>query len=66
VEAMGAFCTVEKRDEVAKFFAAHPVEGSERTLAKSLDTINDCVALRDSQMPELRRWLNAHGESVLH
>jgi aminopeptidase N len=61
VEATGAFCAVEKRDEVAKFFAVHPVEGSERTLAKALDTIDDCVALRHSQAPELRRWLDAHG-----
>jgi hypothetical protein len=35
VEATGAFCTVERRDEVASFFAAHPVSSAERTLAKS-------------------------------
>jgi len=59
VEAAGAFCTVEKRDEVASFFAAHPVESSERTLAKSIDSIEECVRLRVSQEPELRRWLDA-------
>jgi aminopeptidase N/puromycin-sensitive aminopeptidase len=61
VEAAGAFCTVGRRDEVAGFFAAHPVEGSERTLAKSIDNINDCIHLRATQEPELRIWLDAHG-----
>jgi aminopeptidase N/puromycin-sensitive aminopeptidase len=60
VEATGAFCTVEKRDEVAGFFAEHPVESSERTLAKSIDSINDCIALRAAQQPMLREWLDEH------
>jgi aminopeptidase N/puromycin-sensitive aminopeptidase len=63
VEAAGAFCTVEKRDSVASFFAAHAVESSERTLAKSIDSINACIHLRAAQEPELRRWLDAHGGS---
>jgi aminopeptidase N/puromycin-sensitive aminopeptidase len=61
VEATGAFCTVERRDEVASFFAAHPVASSERTLARSIDSINDCIHLRAAQEPELRQWLDAHG-----
>ena len=61
VEAAGEFCSVQRRDEVASFFAAHPAEASERTLAKSLDRINDCVRLRAAQEPELRKWLDAHG-----
>jgi aminopeptidase N/puromycin-sensitive aminopeptidase len=61
VVAAGAFCSVEKRDEVTSFFAAHPVASAERTLAKSIDSINDCVALRAAQEPELRQWLDAHG-----
>jgi aminopeptidase N/puromycin-sensitive aminopeptidase len=60
VEAAGAFCTVERRDEVASFFAAHRVEGAERALAKSIDNINDCIRLRAKQEPELRAWLDAH------
>jgi hypothetical protein len=30
-------------------------------MAKSIDSINDCVALRAAQEPELRQWLDAHG-----
>ena len=61
VAAAGSFCTVERRDEVIGFFQAHPVESSERTLAKSIDNINDCVALRTAQEPKLRQWLDMHG-----
>jgi aminopeptidase N/puromycin-sensitive aminopeptidase len=60
VEATGAFCTVEKRDEVTSFFAEHPVASSERTLKKSIDSINDCIALRAAQQPKLHEWLDAH------
>jgi aminopeptidase N/puromycin-sensitive aminopeptidase len=60
VEATGAFCTVPRRDEVASFFAAHPVASAERTLAKAVDNINDCIQLRTEQEPELRHWLDVH------
>jgi len=63
VEAAGAFCSVEKRDEVASFFAAHHVGSAERTLAKSLERIGDCAQLRAAQQPHLREWLAAHGGS---
>jgi aminopeptidase N/puromycin-sensitive aminopeptidase len=57
VGAAGAFCSVEKRDEVAGFFASHKVDASERTLAKTIDSINDCVRLRAAQQPNLQQWL---------
>ncbi|HXE09282.1 MAG TPA: M1 family metallopeptidase, partial [Acidobacteriaceae bacterium] len=61
VEATGAFCSVERRDEVASFFVAHPVSSAERTLAKTLERIGDCAQLRVAQEPDLRQWLAAHG-----
>jgi aminopeptidase N/puromycin-sensitive aminopeptidase len=61
VGATGAFCSVERRDEVTSFFAAHAVASAERTLAKAVDSINDCVALRAAQEPELRQWLDVQG-----
>ncbi|HEY2039347.1 MAG TPA: M1 family metallopeptidase [Edaphobacter sp.] len=57
VGAAGSFCSVEKRDEVANFFATHKVDAAERTLAKALDSINDCVRLREKQEPSLHDWL---------
>jgi aminopeptidase N/puromycin-sensitive aminopeptidase len=57
VKAAGTFCSVNKRDEVASFFATHKVDAAERTLAKALDSISDCVQLREKQEPNLREWL---------
>ncbi len=59
VGATGSFCTEKQRDEVRSFFATHPVDASERTLKKSIDSINACVALHEAQEPNLRRWLDA-------
>jgi aminopeptidase N len=57
VRATGSFCTVHQRDEVQDFFAKHKVEASERTLAKAIDSINDCIQLRSTQEPDFHRWL---------
>lgn len=57
VAAAGGFCSVERRDEVASFFATHKVDAAERTLAKALDNINDCVQVRAAQEPGLHQWL---------
>jgi aminopeptidase N len=57
VAATGSFCTVQQRDEVTSFFATHKVDASERTLSKSVDSINDCIQLRAAQQPNLHQWL---------
>jgi aminopeptidase N/puromycin-sensitive aminopeptidase len=57
VNATGSFCSVEKRNEVASFFATHKVDAAQRTLAKAIDNINDCIQLRSAQEPGLRQWL---------
>ena len=57
VGATGFFCTVQQRDEVIDFFATHKVEASERTLAKAVDSINDCIQLRSAQEPDFHKWL---------
>ena len=57
VRATGFFCTVRRRDEVTSFFATHKIEASERTLAKAVDSINDCIQLRSSQEPDFHSWL---------
>jgi aminopeptidase N/puromycin-sensitive aminopeptidase len=57
VSATGSFCTVKQRDEVVDFFGTHKVDASERTLSKSIDSINDCIQLKATQRPNLRQWL---------
>jgi len=50
---------VRQRDEVIDFFATHKIEASERTLAKAVDSINDCIQLRSSQEPDFHSWVQA-------
>jgi aminopeptidase N/puromycin-sensitive aminopeptidase len=57
VAAAGSFCSVEKHNEVGGFFKTHKVDAAERTLAKALDNIDDCVRLRSAQEPHLQQWL---------
>jgi aminopeptidase N len=57
VGATGAFCTVEQRDQVSSFFATHKVAAAERTLAKAVDSVNDCIKLHTVQEPKLHTWL---------
>jgi aminopeptidase N/puromycin-sensitive aminopeptidase len=59
VRAVGSFCTVQQRDEVIDFFATHKIEATERTLAKAIDSINDCIQLRSNQEVDFHRWLEA-------
>ncbi len=58
VAGTSSFCTAAKRDEVSSFFASHKVEGSERTLSKSIDSINACIQLHADQEPNLKQWLD--------
>jgi len=58
VSAVGSFCTAQQRDEATTFFSTHPVDASERTLTKSIQSINDCIQLRTAQQPSLHQWLS--------
>ena len=62
VAAAGSFCTAERRDDVASFFAIHKVDAADRTLKKAIDSINDCIQLRAAQEPSLKQWLDANAK----
>jgi len=64
VGATSAFCDAHMRDQVVDFFAAHKVEGAERTYRQSIERINNCVDLRSQQEPQLASWLGQHGSSA--
>jgi len=59
VAATHTFCTVKLRDEVTSFFTDHHVGAADSTLAKSINSINDCIQLRAAQEPNLRHWLDS-------
>ena len=58
VAATAAFCSAQQRQSISDFFSTHPVEGAERTLRRSLQQIDDCAHLRQSQQPLLQQWLD--------
>ena len=58
VAATGSFCTVQGHDEIEAFFAAHPVDASESTLAAALHRVQACVERRQREGPALHQWLD--------
>jgi aminopeptidase N len=58
--AAGSFCDAESRKQVEEFLTAHPTRGSQRTLARVLDTIDTCIAFRKAQQESFDRELR-HG-----
>ena len=60
VAATGAFCTVERRDEVTSFFAAHPVESARRTLARIDRQYQRLHPPAGDAGAGAARWLDAH------
>ena len=59
VRSLGAVCDATQRDDVAAFFAAHPLPGAARTLTQTIEQINICIALRTKQAPAVGAWLAA-------
>jgi aminopeptidase N len=57
VSALGEFCSVEKRDEVQQFFAAHRAPGAERALQQSLERITNCVEFKQLQGDNMQKFL---------
>ena len=62
VEGTGNFCSVEARDDVRNFFAAHPVPAADSALKHALEHIDGCIELRRLQEPNLKKWLAAQGQ----
>jgi aminopeptidase N/puromycin-sensitive aminopeptidase len=59
VEALGSYCDALARDRIASFFAGHPTPEAERTVKRSLESIDDCAALKAAQAASLASWLAA-------
>jgi aminopeptidase N len=59
IGALSAFCSTEKAAEIRQFFAKNPIPSAERTLAQSLERIENCAALAKRQSPALTAWLGA-------
>jgi aminopeptidase N len=59
VRALGTFCDASRRDDITSFFAAHRLPSAARTLDQTIERIDNCVALRTTQMSPVSAWLDA-------
>jgi aminopeptidase N len=59
VRSMAAFCDPQSRDKVKQFFTDHKLPAAARALDQTLETINNCIALREKQAPIVKAWLAA-------
>jgi aminopeptidase N len=58
VQATSALCDQTSTDDVKAFFTRHPVAGSDRALAQSLEKINICVHAKTVQQKHLDEFLS--------
>ena len=57
IRAMSSFCDARSRDQIKTFFAAHPLPAAARTLEQTLEQIDNCITLRETQAPAVAVWL---------
>lgn len=58
------FCDTAHRQEIADFFHAHPTPASGSTFRRTLETIDNCIDLRDRQQSKLAAWLKSRSPSL--
>jgi len=59
VRSMTNFCDPQWRDKVSAFFTQHKLPAAARALDQTLESINNCIALREKQAPSVEAWLAA-------
>jgi aminopeptidase N len=64
IGATGNFCDAYQREQVKTFFAEHPVPAAARTLKQTLERIDYCVDLKNSQSSQVASWLGQRGASA--
>jgi alanyl aminopeptidase len=52
-------CEPARVERARKFFAEHKVEGTERTLARVTEQVNECATLRAREMASVMKYLGA-------
>src|SRR5262249_18607655 len=57
VQGLGSYCSTTSAADIRQFFKQHPIPASERTLAQTLERIDNCAALEARQSPIISAWL---------
>ena len=52
-------CEPERVERARKFFAEHKTEGTERSMARTAEQVNECAALRAREMDAVMKYLAA-------
>ena len=60
IGALGSFCDPAMRRDVEEFFKAHEVGEGMRSLRRTLESIDTCVAFKAAQQESLDHWLDSH------
>jgi aminopeptidase N len=55
--ALASFCDRASRNDIAAFFGSRRLPSGERALAQSIEHIDQCIALKAAQAPQLKEWL---------
>jgi aminopeptidase N len=55
--SLSAFCSVDARDDIKRFFTSHPLPTGGRALQQTFERIESCAAMRQRQQPSLNEWL---------
>ena len=55
--ALASFCDASTRDDIASFFREHPLPSASRTLSQTIERINNCIAMRESQTPKVSEFV---------
>jgi aminopeptidase N/puromycin-sensitive aminopeptidase len=66
VASTGSMCDAKQREDVQQFFAAHPVQASERSLNSALERIDMCVEMRTLQTRNFAAWLQTASGAQEH
>jgi aminopeptidase N/puromycin-sensitive aminopeptidase len=59
VSALASFCDAATRDDIRGFFKTHRLPTAGRALSQSLEKIDSCIQLKDSQTAPLGWWLTS-------
>jgi aminopeptidase N len=59
VRSLGSFCDASSRDDVRAFFATRRLPGGTGALNQTIERIDNCIALRETQTPSVAEWLAA-------
>ncbi len=55
-----AFCDADHRQQFKDFFTETRMPGVQRKVRQSLESIDGCVEMRRSQLPQVQTWLRRH------